>query len=198
MTLDEIVEKTNKRMESFNPEILMPALRFANDGAKEDVKNTNGCANYIWSACLMEIIKPKQVVELGGAMGVWDICVLHTLPTDSKLYSITLAEHGLEFSYVKDTYPNFHPIVGDDLIMGNWKGIDLSKTDIWYFDSLHTFEHLNNELNLYNPFFKKGALLLFDDIRMPELWPVWDNLKWEKKELTDPLHYTGWGICRYE
>ena len=196
MNLDEIIEKTNKRMESFNVEAVMPALRYANSGAIEDVRNINGCANYQWSSCLMEVVKPKQVVELGGAMGVWSLCVLHTLPSNSHLYSITLAEHGLEFSYIKDKYENFTGIVGDDLDMNNWKGIDLSKTDVWYFDSLHTNEQLTKELALYSPYFKKGALLLFDDIRMGELWPVWEGLKYEKRELTDPLHFTGWGICQ--
>lgn len=196
MKLDEIIEKTNERLKTFNVEAVMPALRFANDGAIEDVRNINGCANYQWSSCLMDVIKPAQVVELGGAMGVWSICVLHTLPHDSHLYSITLAEHGLEFSYVKDKYENFTGIVGDDLDMNNWKGVDLSKTDVWYFDSLHTNEQLTKELALYSPFFKKGAILLFDDIRMTELWPVWESLKYEKRELTDPLHFTGWGICQ--
>lgn len=196
MTLQETIDKTFKRMETFRPDPMMPALRFANSGAIEDVLNTNGCANYQFSTCLMEIAKPKMVVELGGAMGVWSLCVLHSLPADSQLYSITLAEGGLEYSYVQDTYPNFHPIVGNDLDMSHWKDIPLKDTDIWYFDSLHTNEQLTKELELYSPYFKKGALLLFDDIRMDELWPVWDKLPYEKVELTNPLHFTGWGMAK--
>lgn len=196
MKLKEIIDRTFERMKTFNPNELVPALHYANDGAIEDVLNTNGCANYAWCTCLIEIVKPKQVVELGGAMGVWSICVLQTLPIDSHLYSITLAEHGLEFSYVKEKYENFTPIVGDDLDMSNWRGMELIKTDIWYFDSLHTTEQLTKELELYKPYFRKGALLLFDDIRMDELWPVWDSLEYEKYELTNPLHYTGWGIAK--
>jgi|GEM_PF-5513897 len=195
MKLQEIVDKTFERSKSINPLEWMPALRMANDGAKEDVLNTNGCFNYVWSSALMDVVKPKQVVELGGAMGVWSICVLQNLPPESQLYSITLEEHGLEFSYVQDTYYNFHPIVGDDLDLNNFKGVDLHKTDIWYFDSLHTYEQLTKELDLYSPFFKKGAILLFDDIRMAELWPVWEKLAYEKIELTDPCHFTGWGVA---
>ena len=87
-------------------------------------------------------------------------------------------------------------IVGDDLDMSNWKDIDLGKTDLLYIDSLHTEKQLRKEIELYFPFLKKGTIVCFDDIRMPELWPVWKDLPYEKIELTDPCHYTGWGICQ--
>lgn len=196
MSLQEIIDKTFEKLKTFKVEGLLPALR-ASEGNIEDVLNINGCANYQFSTCLVDLLKPKQVVELGGAMGIWSICVLHTLPKKSKLYSITLPENGLEFSYVIDKYPNFYPIVGDDLNIRNWKGINLKETDIWYFDSIHTEEQLRAELYLYKPFFKKGAILLFDDIRINEgMWNVWESLRYEKVELTDPCHWTGWGICK--
>lgn len=205
MKIQEIIDKTFERMKSFNPLIFWTPLRVASnppyDGAIwDDVMNVNGCANYIWSACLMDVLKPAQVIELGGAMGTWSICVLQTLPSDSQLYSITLPEDGEEFKFVVDKYPNFHPVIGDDLDLSNWpKDLDLSKTDVWYFDSLHTKEQLTKELELYKPFFKKGAILLFDDIREFGLWPVWGDVvngkygKMESKELTDPCHHSGWG-----
>ena len=203
MNLDEIIDATFKRTKTFRTEGLMPALRGIKppyDGALwDDILNVNGCFNYIWSACLMDVFKPAQVVELGAAMGAWSLCVLHTLPADSQLYSITLAEDGKEFMFVIDKYENFHPIVGNDLDMDNWKGVDLAKTDIFYFDSLHTKEYLEKELELYSPFFKKGALLLFDDIHInEEMEQAWREIqeKYESKDLTDPLHYSGFGICK--
>lgn len=204
MNLKEIVDKTFERMKAFKMEGLMPALRGIEgvyDGAVyDDILNTNGCANYQFSSCLIDILKPKQVVELGGAMGAWSLCVLHTLPEDSQLYSITLPENGKEFMFVVDNYPNFHPIIGDDLDMENWKGVDLSKTDVWYFDSLHTYEQLTKELELYSPFFKKGALIFFDDIHHNEgMERAWEEIKEkypENMDLTDPCHWTGWGAVR--
>lgn len=185
-----------QRMKTFKVEGLLPALKYANEGAIEDVLNINGCACYQWIASLMDVWKPKQVLELGGAMGVWSLCVLHNLPETSKLYSITLAEHGLEFSYIRDNYPNLTMVVGDDLQLANWpKDCQLDKTDLWYFDALHTPEHLQKELDLYTPFFKKGAVLLFDDIRSFGLWDVWEKLPYDKFEATDPLHWSGYGIA---
>ena len=149
--LQEIIDKTFEQMKSFDPKLLYTPLRAADtdvySGAIwDDVMNVNGCANYVFSACLMDVLKPKQVVELGGAMGTWSICVLQTLPAESQLYSITLPEDGREFMFVVDKYPNFHPIVGDCLDMKNWEGVDLLQTDIWYFDTMHNYEQLTKEL----------------------------------------------------
>lgn len=196
MKAKELVERVNKRWETFKISHFMPALRALNQGALDDVLNVNGCRNYQWAPCLIDEVKPSQVVELGGAMGVWDIMVLNSAYQDFKLFSITLKEHGLEFSYIVDNYPNLVKVIGDDLDLKNWpKDLDLSKTDIWYFDSLHTAKQLQAELDLYTPFFKKGAVLVFDDIRMDELWPIWEKLPYDKVELTAPLHYSGYGLA---
>lgn len=197
VTLQEIVDESMKKLKTFNIRPMFPALRAANEGAIDDVLNTNGCANYQWIPGLIEIVKPSQIVELGGAMGVWDVMVLNGPYQDFQLHSITLEEGGLEFSYVVDKYSNFHPSLGDDLHLENWpKELDLTQTDICYFDSLHTAEHLQKEIDLYTPFFKKGTILIFDDIRSFGLWPVWKKLPYEKVEVTNPLHFTGYGILR--
>lgn len=197
MSVKDLYEKSMKRWESFQVEPLLPALRGCNDGALQDVLNTNGCRYYQLTPCLIDELKPKQVVELGGAMGVWDICALHTLPQNSHLWSITLPENGLEFSFIQDSYSNFHPVLGDDTDLTNWpKDCELGKTDLWFFDSLHTPEHLQKEFDLYSPFFKKGAVILVDDIRSFDLWKVWEKLPYEKKEITNPCHYSGFGIAQ--
>ena len=202
MTLKDIVQKTKERMETFKIEGLLPALRGLNDGAMEDVLNTNGNAYYQFSTCLVDIMKPSQVIELGGAMGVWDLMVLHTLPSDSMLYSITLPENGLEFSYILDTYPNFHKIIGNDLDLNVWNDVELGSTDLWFIDTFHQKEQLEKEIELYKPYFKKGAIVMFDDIHinkgMEKVWGevVDSGLFSETINITDPCHYTGFGICK--
>lgn len=202
VTAEDIFNIGMEEWKSFSVHSLMPALRAANNGAREDVLNTNGCRYYQWSSCLIKAINPSQVVELGGAMGVWSICVLHFLSPESKLYSVTLAEDGLEFAYVVDTYTNFVPVVGDDLNLKVWpKELDLKNTDLWFFDSLHTPEQLTKELDLYSPFFKKGTIILFDDIHSFGLQPIWDRIQkgeWgitDTWDASDPLHYTGFGLA---
>ena len=202
MTAKELADTSLALLKDFNVQPILPALKYANDGAIEDVLNTNGCAYYQWTINLIDIMKPTQVIELGGAMGVWTICALYNLPLTSKLYSITMSEYGLEFSYIKDKYTNFYPVIGNDLDLSLWpEDLNWNKTDILFIDSLHTEEHLRKELDLYLPLIRKDTLILLDDIRLPELLPVWEDIakgkygKSECIEKTDPLHYSGFGCC---
>src|SRR5258708_37834096 len=100
----------------------------------------------------MEINKPKQINELGGEMEVSTIMMLQSKYQDYKLYSITLPEHGLEFSYIQDNYPNLTKVLGDDLDLNLWPISNLHNTNLWFFDSEHTKEHLTKEIDLYSPF----------------------------------------------
>ena len=61
----ELVEQAIEKIQTFNVHAVMPALRKANEGAREDVLNINGCANYQWWPNFIEVVKPKQVIELG-------------------------------------------------------------------------------------------------------------------------------------
>lgn len=198
MTAEEYYNKGLELRKTLSLQSLGPALRLCNEGAINDVNNIEGCAYYQWSSALFGETKPKQIVELGGAMGVWDVCVLNNLPQDSKLYSVSLAEEGKEYSYVADKYPNFIPCVGDDLDLDVWpKELDLHKTDVWFIDTFHTEDQLRKEWALYSPFMKKGSLVLLDDIHINVgMERVWNELK-EKYDHIDgtyPLHWTGYGL----
>ena len=196
-----------KAWDPFDEDEILKKLTLANDGAIEDYLNINGCLYYQWSACLIQAMEPKQVVELGGAMGVWTICASHFLPKTSELYSITLPEYGLDFAYIPNPPKNVHLIRGDDLNMENWKNVDLKKTDLWFIDTGiaedHFGEQLQKELKLYIPYFKKGAVILFDDIHknkgMEFVWKILEeDPRFDTYDATDPLHWTGFGITVFK
>ena len=196
-----------KRWASFDENEILPKLNLANSGAVEDYLNTNGTRYYQWGACLVDIMQPKQVVELGGAMGVWTICASHYLPKDSELYSITLPEQGLDFAYMPVPPKNVFLLRGDDLDMSNWEGVDLKKTDLWFIDTGiaedHFGEQLQKELKLYSPYFKKGSVILFDDIHknkgMEDVWQaIVQDPRFDVYDATDPLHWTGYGITVFK
>jgi hypothetical protein len=80
--------------------------------------------------------------------------------------------------------------------MNIWpKDVDLSATDLWFIDSLHTEEQLRQELALYTPYFKKGAVVVLDDIHLHEgMKKVWESIKFDKCDNTVPCHYSGFGF----
>lgn len=165
-------------------------------GALRDIKDKEVSGYYQFLPCLMEYLRPRQVMELGGAMGASALMMLSSLPRESRLYSITLEENGLQFSFVRGAYHNFVPVVGDDLILENWpRGLTLSKTDLWFFDSEHTYDQLKSELDLYGKFFRKGSVILVDDIHLNEgMFKAWSEFPGDKFDASPWLHWSGFGL----
>ena len=205
MILQDLIDKSLKKLEDFDPEVLVQELAVNSylpiDVGAKDIRDKKGTGNYCFFPGFLELLKPKLVVELGSAMGVGSVCILTSVYKNFDFYGVTLAENGLEFCYVdKSKYSNFYAIMGDYMDMSIWpEDLDLKQVDLWYLDGEHTERHLRAELELYEPFFKKGAIILFDDIFLPELEPVWqdlENIIPVAFKTTLPLHYTGWGLIQ--
>ena len=200
--MQDLINQSLEKLQLFDPESVVEDFADNNPLPAEvglrDVRNKTGSGYYCWLPGFIELLQPKQIVELGGAMGVADIMILRTLSEDDHLYSVTLAENGLEFCYIKKNYPNFIPVVGDDLDLDNWpKDLDWDQVDLIFFDSEHSEDQLTKELDLYFPLLKKGTILLFDDIHLnPGMDNVWRSLKCEKYDLTSSLHWSGFGLAK--
>lgn len=197
MTANDIDLKVTELMRDYDPLPLLPQLRLVGQGQLQEVVNgesDRGCNRYYqWLACLMRLIKPKQVVELGAAAGISTILMATEMPKDSKLISVDI-DKDLAWKWMDREYPQVIKVLGDDLDLSIYpKDIGLSQTDIWFIDSLHTEEQLRKELELYRPFFKKGAIVVLDDIKIPGLDKVWSEITEDKCETTIPNHYTGFG-----
>ena len=182
--------------EIYDPSKAESYLKGVSEGAMNDIKNKESVGYYQWLPVLVDYLKPKQVVELGGAMGASALMILSALPKESHLWSITLPEGGLEFSFVKEKCPNFVPVVGDDLSLKTWpKELVLGTTDLWFFDTDHNYQQLSSELKLYKKFFKKGSVILIDDIHLNEgMFKAWTEFPGDKFDATTWLHFSGFGI----
>lgn len=175
---------------------ILPDLELVGSGQIQEIKNESGRSNqyYQWLACLVRLVKPKQVVELGAASGISTIMMASELSPDAKLYSVDI-DPNIAWKWMKKDYPQVIKILGDDLNMAIWPGsVDLGKTDIWFIDSLHTYKQIRSEIDLYKPYFKKGAIVILDDIRLPEMGAIWDELDYDKCENTNPNHFSGFGF----
>lgn len=192
----ELFEKVKPSWEKYDLKKAEPYLKGLSDGARNDIENKSEVGYYQFLPCLISYLKPRQIVELGGAMGASALMMLSALPTTSKLFSITLEEDGLEYSFVKEKYHNFVPIVGDGLDLKSWSStLNLGETDLWFIDTKHEESQLKAEIELYKPFFKKGSVILLDDIKINEgMFRVWIDLNVDKFDATTWLHHSGFGI----
>jgi cephalosporin hydroxylase len=118
---------------------------------------------------------------------------------DAKLYSVDDAsdykEGPKDWSALDREYPNVIKVVGDDLDPAIYpKDFDVSKTELLFIDTLHYGGQLMKELTLYGPALQKGCVIVFDDIRANDMYPVWESILDDKIELTYPCHYSGFGM----
>lgn len=195
MTASELDIKVMELVRDYDISPLFPDLKLVGSGQMQEIMNQTGNSHlyYQWLACLIKLVKPKQVVELGAAAGISTMMMANELPKDSKLYSVDIDPTA--WKWMAKDYPQVLKILGDDLNMAIWPGnVDLGKTDVWFFDSLHTEDHLRKELELYKPYLKIGTIVVMDDIRMQGLDKVWEELPYDKYENTNPCHYSGFGV----
>lgn len=197
LTANELDIKVQDHLRHFDVYPLMPHLELVGEGQKLEVLNQTVQGDnlyYQWLACLVKLLKPKQIVELGPAAGISTIMMATQMPKDGKLYSVDI-DRDLAWKWMKNDYPQVVKILGDDLDPQIW-GADIEKlpdTDLWFMDTLHTKDQLEKEIKLYSKFWKKGTVVVLDDIRMEGLWDVWQSLPYDKRETTHPNHYSGFG-----
>lgn len=198
MTVNELDMKVMDLVYDYDVYPALQHMTKVGEGQIREVKNENDRTNlyYQWLACLIKLVKPKQVVELGAAAGISTTMMALELDKDAKLYSVDF-DPEIAWKWMSDEFPQVTKILGDTRDLSIYpKDIDLSKTEIWFFDSLHTQDQLEAELKLYTPFFKKGAILVFDDIHMnPGMEKVWNDLPYDKQDISNPCHWSGFGVC---
>ena len=139
---------------------------------------------------LVRVLNPAQIVEFGANKGLSAAMMMDFLK--GHIYSVDVNPNAWEFLC---NHPMLTKVVGNDNDINIWKDIeaDLGKTDLWYIDSWHDDEHVFKTLEVYSSYFKKGAILVFDDIvTIPK---VWAELPYDKIDLS-PHHYPGFGIAR--
>lgn len=198
MNLDSLIEKVNKRREDFGISSY-PILSHITGEYVEMATGEwkKGVSRYLaWLTAICEELKPKQVVELGAYVGLSTCMLLAGMPIKSKLITVDIKKDSWSV-LPKDS--RVVKVVGNDLDLSIYpKRVDLSKTDLWFIDSDHTGEQLRREVDLYSPFWKKGTVVLLDDVHYPEFpsyAAVWHTLPYKKRELPE-LHQTGFGIMK--
>jgi cephalosporin hydroxylase len=191
--LQEVRKITGKKIDMAR---VMPYIQHVEAGSWADI--VQGHADYYkYLPLVVEKFKPQQVVELGSAAGTSALMMLSYLPDNATLYACSIPEPEGEFRFIKEDYPNLKLIRGDDLDLSVWGDIDLSKTDIWFWDTDHNYEQITAEYKLYKPFLKKGCLVFIDDINLNEgMKRFWSELKEEKLALPEWHTYlsTGFGV----
>jgi predicted O-methyltransferase YrrM len=115
---------------------------------------------------------PKIVVETGVASGVSSFLILNAIKLNKigTLYSIDLPDRNIignkEVGFVvpKELRNNWKLILGDSKIELPKLLKELKQIDIFFHDSLHTYDHMMFEFKTAWPHIKEKGILISDDI----------------------------------
>ena len=147
---------------------------------------------YKFLACCVKVKKAKYVLELGADRGVGSIFLQSELVGSGKVYSVDIDP--TSWKYVPANLKTVKKVIGDSIDQETIKKIPLSQIDLCLIDSNHDADHVKKEIELYTPHFKKGTILVFDDIN--SYWPTWDNSALDKIEDPNNIHYNvGLGVA---
>lgn len=135
--------------------------------------------------CLVRLAKPETVVETGVKWGESSFFILEALQANGtgELYSF---DAGLEVASQLYPIPAVAREVGflvNDQLSGRWNLIigdsleemelllpEVSSVDLFYHDSLHTYDHMLSEFELVLDFMADGGLLMSEDIHHNDAW----------------------------
>jgi predicted O-methyltransferase YrrM len=196
MTANEIDKQVFEMLSGFSIDPYLSHFERVNPAHLENELKNGRKDNlyYQWLFCLVKLLKPKQIVELGSAAGISTIVFGVSKSKDCKLYTVDI-DPSMAWKWMKNDCPNTLKILGDDLNMAIWPGnVNLGTTDLWFLDTLHTKEQLQKEIELYKPYWKRGTVVVLDDIRLPGMFEIWNKLPYDKVENTNPCHYSGFGF----
>lgn len=195
MDANELDKKVHEYLEHYDPYGALRYIPQIAEGQRLEVLNQLEYPSlyYQWLACLVRLVKPKQVVELGAAAGISTTLMAIEMP-QGKLYSVDI-DPKIAWSWMTTEFTNVVKILGDDTDLSIWpKEVDLNETDIWFIDTLHYGSQLKKEIETYKKFWKKGTIVVLDDINMNDMREVWDALPYDKLETSAPCHTTGFGF----
>src|SRR6266513_3204767 len=135
------------------------------------------CYNYrnAYLYCVVRTLRPEIVVETGVAAGVSSYAMLQALEENGlgRLYSIDMpnATHQLPsnlqagFLVPEELRKRWNLILGDARKELPRLLPELKEIDIFCHDSLHTYAHMQFEVELAWPYLKRGGVLFSDDVQ---------------------------------
>lgn len=193
MTLSEIITKTNEEMNLFSLNSIRQDISLVSPGWLE-ILDRPGWEYYKWIACLVRVVNPKQIIELGAQHGLSAIMMSSQIQ-QGKVISVDIEN---DWKFVDKKQTKIIKIVSDSVKFAETSEFILSDTDIWFFDTTHWANQLKAEITAYKKFFKKGSLLLLDDIHIEgrDMEKAWDWIKWEKQDISSLCHFSGFGIVK--
>ncbi len=153
----------------------------------------NVCGYYWYLHALVAVTRPRKILELGRCLGTSALFMLGALGEDATLITVDIEERASDLSHVVAD-PRLQVVIGNDLDLGIYDGVDIGGIDFLYVDTDHTYDQASREWALYRPLLSERGIAVFDDITMNNMGTFWNELTCAKLETGGTYHYTGFGV----
>jgi hypothetical protein len=152
-----------------------------------------------WLTLLTKHSDAKLIVESGNRYGNSTIAIYHGLKKNQKLISVDIVKDQRYIPNIiyKDKRVKF--IFGDCLDLNSYDKDTLIPIDIDIFwtDTIHTYEQISSEFFVYEPLLSDEAIIVIDDINLNDKGKFFHESPYPKFDLTNICHSSGFGVIHY-
>lgn len=155
---------------------------------------------YQWLHLAVKVLKPENILELGTANGTATWCMFTSKEEQSTVTTIDIADHPKYMA--QDMVDGNYDFVHRDTIDPNCIeyltfSLGSQSVDFLFIDSHHIYDHISKEWFLYQQFLTDEALVIVDDINHNDMRKFWDEIQYEKLDISSDCHYSGFGIFNF-
>ena len=155
------------------------------------IKHKKESPYYKYLSCVVKIIKPEIVIEIGGDLGASTLCMYSELPKNGTIYTCDIRNCYWWIPEKLITTAKIRKVIGDSLTVRWPSQLDLSEVKVWLIDGDHDGEHVRREIYRYRKYWQIGTIVMFDDIRYYK--KVFNTPDFDKCS-DDKIHGGGFGI----
>ena len=161
--------------------------------------------HYRLLAAAVRHLQPKRVVEIGTFTGLSALAMMTELPQDGTLTTFDIVPwREIEGSALRESDfvgSRLTQVIGDPAEPGVVQKFTplLENADMFFIDGPKdgVFEaQLLGHLNRVG--LKKGAVLIFDDVRLWNMLAIWRSVTQPKRDITSFGHWSGTGMVEWQ
>jgi predicted O-methyltransferase YrrM len=159
--------------------------------------------HYRLLSAIVDIIKPKLLIELGTHLGYSSLCMKKFLPADGKIVTFDIIPWNrfddtiLKAADFDQQMEQSTDDVTDPATFRKYEDL-FSGADIVFMDALkdgiQEYQFLDNFSKMK---FSKKCLFIFDDVRLWNMLDIWYNMSKPKLDMTSFGHWSGTGLVEW-
>lgn len=199
-TVDQAISEIKKEIKDFP--ISRKALGKFKDDEVDYIYSTsiNVEGNYYlkFIPAILKKLQLKNILELGNREGFSTLCIWDHLPSDGIFTSVDIVKD-LRFC-PKELFEDsrLRLVYGDVSNPAIYNNEYPKDVEFMFLDTIHYNYQVTDEFEVNQHFLADRALVAIDDINLNDKRKFFDALPYQKWDLTDFCHCSGWGLFLYE